>query len=452
MEWPCLIRDVLTDWSYDNSEILTQTKKYMVNIANIGSGIAASTIANIISFPTVNAASINNFGVYNALTSAGMSSSITANFGEPIGLSWNVSNAKSVYLLDVAQNITYVLSAAGTMYVVPTQSGNFVLGIIGIDGSTATQSISVALTSQYVSQVLNSVPWVQIGQTSTLTPPQGANSATLAQRSDNYVSRDGSTPLLGGEVPLGVASGTFTAAVQPSTNAVYHYQLITNIGQQLPGSYPANVFLNGWGSFGHVGLYEAGVNQGRSFGFDSGNTNGYSNPVSAFDGDQNTSASAILQHTHQYAGCVWGFTNTSAPTIPTQLTLNVTSEVPFNGENGIIVTLRSAGMWYSVDAGSSWTQIYDSGTRGKQTDSIALPFNTDPSLVQVMAFMDSHDDMGHYVYEVQLTVTPPTGVSSAPAPTTPTTGSGNTGSGSSGTGTNAGDSTFLRGGGKYNTL
>lgn len=175
-------------------------------------------------------------------------------------------------------------------------------------------------------------------------------------------------------------------------------------GLQIPASEPGAVFKNGWGPGGHVGAYEGGVNQGLTWGFDASTTNPYANAANALDGDVNTKASSVQQHTHAYAGCIWSFTNPSAPVIPNGLTINVLSEIPPNGSGGLLVTKRSAGVWYTIDGGTSWTQIYNSGTRSKQWDTIVLPANTDPAMVQIMAFSDSHDDMVHYVYEVQLGV------------------------------------------------
>jgi hypothetical protein len=163
-------------------------------------------------------------------------------------------------------------------------------------------------------------------------------------------------------------------------------------------------YLNGWGPNGHVGDYEHGVNQGHYWGLDSGSTNQYGTPDAACDGDQTTSALMYCQHQHHYFGCLWVFTVGSAP--PGPLYLNILSEVPANGQAGWIVTLRDAGIWYSLDSGTTWTLVYQTaGPRGKQWDSIALPAGQDLNQVQVMAFADAHDDMVHYVYEINATQT-----------------------------------------------
>lgn len=157
--------------------------------------------------------------------------------------------------------------------------------------------------------------------------------------------------------------------------------------------------LNGWGSNAHEGAYEEGTDQNYGWGLDSGNTLAYSNPDAACDGDLTTYASCIEQHSHQYAGCVWSFAAVTPQ--PSSLYLNINSEV--RAING---ALRSAGIWYSLDGGTTWDAIYNQPYRQQQWDSIPLSPSQDCSKIQVMAFLDSHDDMDHYVYEVQLATGP----------------------------------------------
>lgn len=161
--------------------------------------------------------------------------------------------------------------------------------------------------------------------------------------------------------------------------------------------------LNGWGGNAHVGSYEGGVDQGFSFGLDPSTTSAYANPGNAFDGSLTTFASFSGQHTHVYAGVVWSFSGIGASA--TNVTLNILSEVPTSGTDGQIVTLRSAGIWYSLDAGSTWTQIYDSSVFTKKYSQIAIPNGTTLSNVQVMAFTDAHDDMYHKVYDIYMQAT-----------------------------------------------
>lgn len=165
--------------------------------------------------------------------------------------------------------------------------------------------------------------------------------------------------------------------------------------------------LNGWGSNGHVGAYELGVDQGFGFGL-NGPASPYMNPGNAFDGDENTAASIVLLHTHTYAGCVWSFSTTSSSVVG--LDLNILSEVPSPGGFGIPPSgwLRSAGVWYSLDGGTTWTQVYNQAQRTKQWDRIPIPSGQNLNQIQVMAFTDAHDDMAHNVFEINIapSVTP----------------------------------------------
>jgi hypothetical protein len=161
--------------------------------------------------------------------------------------------------------------------------------------------------------------------------------------------------------------------------------------------------LNGWGNNAHVGAYELGVDQGYNFGLNNDVTDGYQNPDNAVDTSLSTNASAVILHNHIYAGCVWQFASLTASPVPGTLYLNILSSVdPFT------FTGRSAGIWYSLDNGTTWTQVYNSPDHPKGWDSIPLSPTTDTSLLQVMAFTDAHDDMGHYVYDIQLSTGPGT--------------------------------------------
>jgi len=168
------------------------------------------------------------------------------------------------------------------------------------------------------------------------------------------------------------------------------------------------VFLNGWGGNAHVAAYEGGVAQSFGWGLNAGTTSGYNNPTNVADGNTTTYADATGQHTHTYYGCIWGF---PASTPQSNMVLNINSRVLANGDDGLSVTTRSAGIWYSLDAGTTWNQIYNMGpdlpiiqplSRPQQWDSIPLPSNQDITQVQVMAFTDSHDDMVQRVYEINI--------------------------------------------------
>jgi hypothetical protein len=154
--------------------------------------------------------------------------------------------------------------------------------------------------------------------------------------------------------------------------------------------------LNGWTNNAHVGPYEEGVDQALNWGLNNDTTYPYSNPGNAVDGSSSTAASCLFQHTHKYAGCIWTFPANTGGT-PVALWLNALSEVqPING------AARSAGIWYSLDGGTTWTMLCNDALKTKGWNSIQLANTQDWSQVQVMAFMDSHDDMDHYVYDIQL--------------------------------------------------
>jgi hypothetical protein len=158
--------------------------------------------------------------------------------------------------------------------------------------------------------------------------------------------------------------------------------------------------LNGWGPNGHVGAYEEGVNQGYNWGLDGSTTAPYTNPANATDTSSTTYAYSAQQHTHKYSGCIYTFPAVAPSGIAR--TLNIDSEVPASGTDGFIVTSRSAGVWYSINGGSTWTQVYNLQHRSRQTDSITLAASQDLSKVQVMVFSDAHDDMYHKVYDINI--------------------------------------------------
>lgn len=159
--------------------------------------------------------------------------------------------------------------------------------------------------------------------------------------------------------------------------------------------------LNGWGPNAHVGAYEEGVNQGYNWGLDGGTTAPYVNPFNAVDTSSTTYAYSAKQHTHTYSGCVYTFPAVAPSGVAR--TLNIDSQVPPSGTDGYIVTVRSAGVWYSLNGGTTWTQVYNAQNRARRTDSITLSATQDLSKVQVMLFSDAHDDMYHKVFDINIT-------------------------------------------------
>src|SRR5262245_17761609 len=159
--------------------------------------------------------------------------------------------------------------------------------------------------------------------------------------------------------------------------------------------------LNGWGPNAHVGSYEEGVNQGYGWGLDSSTTAPYTNPSNATDTSSTTYAYSAQQHTHKYSGCVYTFPAVANSGVARAL--NIASQVPPSGTDNFIVTTRSAGVWYSINGGTSWTQVYNSQNRTRRVDSLSVSASQDLSKVQVMVFSDAHDDMYHNVYDINIT-------------------------------------------------
>jgi len=161
--------------------------------------------------------------------------------------------------------------------------------------------------------------------------------------------------------------------------------------------------------------------------------NAYNNTAAATDGDPTTFAYIIMQHIDRSGSCVWGF-NTYSGSTPPICRINVLSEIPYNGEvypgvdrtyaddgnyndtnRAVIVTNDNAQLSYSIDGGSTWTNIYSAGGggvgRAKQWDTVTLPTGTNPASVQIMATTNAHDDMCHYIYEVNMVIEEDIGVS-----------------------------------------
>lgn len=199
-------------------------------------------------------------------------------------------------------------------------------------------------------------------------------------------------------------NGNFTVVSSTSTTATLNNA--SGVAETDPGSLVTQnqirptTELNGWGPNAHVGGYEGGTDQGFTFGLDGSTTAAYANPNNAFDGDLDTFASGSDQHNHSYGGCVWAFSTQSINAVNIQLA--VMSEVPASGTDGLTVTKRGAGVWYTTDDGSTWTMIYNSSSHPKQYDIVSLPDGQDFGQVKVMAFFDSHDDMYQKVYDIYI--------------------------------------------------
>jgi hypothetical protein len=156
-----------------------------------------------------------------------------------------------------------------------------------------------------------------------------------------------------------------------------------------------SVTLNGWGPGEHEAMYEGGVDLGYTWGTDSGTTHSYGSPGYATDGNFSSAANVGYRHTHKYAGCIWTF---DAITLASTSYLNIFSEVPAYGPG----SLRSARIDYTLDGGATWNELYDAPIRARQWDHVTLSAGQDTTAIQVMAFLDSHDDMAHAVYDIHI--------------------------------------------------
>jgi len=160
------------------------------------------------------------------------------------------------------------------------------------------------------------------------------------------------------------------------------------------------VYLNGWGHNAHEGPYELGEDQATNWVLNDDTTYPYFYPERACDSDLGSAAVITMRHTHKYAGCIYKFA--ALPSTPSDLYLSVYSSIPSVGSG----QLRSSGVWYSLDGGTTWTMLYNEATKPLEWNSVHLSTSQDCSLIQVMIFMDSHDDMSHSVYDIQLATGP----------------------------------------------
>jgi hypothetical protein len=186
-------------------------------------------------------------------------------------------------------------------------------------------------------------------------------------------------------------------SVDPTTNQIYFYEGSSGGSGGTAIATRPSTLLNDWGAYEHVGCYEGGVSQGYFFGTSSDSTWNYANPDSAVDGDEGSYAYSSYTHTHAYAGVVWKF-NYSGKLACAAL------QILAENANSTI-TQRSAGLWYSLDNGSTWTEIYNSAYWSKQWSVIPIDENQEISSIHVMAFTDAHDNMGQRIYDVKITGT-----------------------------------------------
>jgi hypothetical protein len=224
-----------------------------------------------------------------------------------------------------------------------------------------------------------------------------------------------------------IGDGDNTLPGPTGTGNVENFAVATGIGTLTSGAgaptgtlfaTPA-VSLNGWGPNAHVGAYELNENENFGWGLNPQTTQPYNNPGNATDGSTTTFASGGRTHGHTYYGCIWTF---PAVAPASNMSLNINSKIlswieintlPGHGTDltGPKDTQRSAGIWYSLDNGTTWIQIYNIGYtnspgflgRAQQWDSVPLPASQVVSNIQVMAFADAHDNMWHYVYEINIT-------------------------------------------------
>jgi hypothetical protein len=161
-----------------------------------------------------------------------------------------------------------------------------------------------------------------------------------------------------------------------------------------------DVSLNGWASGGHVGYYEQIWQQHSQ---NNQACNPYSGATNVSDGNDTTAATASMSHSAQYFGCIWTPKAITTTGTITSLKINVCSDCfqtsgPFHGE---------AGIWYSLDSGSTWQSLYivSGQTRAKKYDTITLSSSQDLSKVQIMAMLHSHDDGGQEICELNVEAT-----------------------------------------------
>lgn len=168
--------------------------------------------------------------------------------------------------------------------------------------------------------------------------------------------------------------------------------------------YPT-VNLNGWSAAAHITLLgndTLGLSANNVFGFGATPTGTYTNPTNAIDGSEVTYAFANGQGTNQAAhGCVWSFAALTQSL--SNASLNILSELPVTGTDGVQVGGGYAAVYYTLDAGTTWITVWNNQlARAKKWDRITLPAGQDLSKVQVMALIFGLNHMYQKVYEINI--------------------------------------------------
>ena len=138
---------------------------------------------------------------------------------------------------------------------------------------------------------------------------------------------------------------------------------------------------------------------------DSGYTP-FTNPANAYDGNTSTSSYGIdsdLQHTPAVL-VLEGFPAPAASATAGSIKLKTVSKVAKYGTGTV-----SASLSYSLDAGASWTTIYDvDGDRAKTTDEIVLSsvqnFSTIRVKFQATWISGTQTYVNSYAYEAWIEV------------------------------------------------
>lgn len=309
----------------------------------------------------------------------------TSNSNAPIAYSV-ISGPAAV---DSSNNVT--LSGAGTVTMQAVQAaGENYTGTsqqTSFNVAPAVNTLQIAPIPDHVSTDLPFMVYASSNSPEPITFSVVSGPATI---SGNRVSVTGS-----GQVVIGATQPADTNYAAGSTTTSF------NVAQGSTSVAPSAPYINGWNQ--HYADYEGGggVN-GHSWQL--GSAIGYNNPQNAIDGNIGTACSMNLQHTHQYAGCVWLF-NQAGHITGGQL--QIASQAMGATSDGTLTGPQTGrcGIWYSLDGGATFTQVYNVQPRPYTVDTITIPDGQTVNQIQVMAFMDAHDNANHVVNEITLTGT-----------------------------------------------